>query len=143
MSPEQALGRRVDLRSDVFSFGCVMYELATGRRAFEGATYAAVTDAVLHAEPPSLSQLRPDLPRALGRLILRCLRKDPDARFQQMAEVAAGLRGGAGRHPRFPLPRRAHGRPDRIVTDVRGDAPHPTHSPAGEHGDAVRSRVVA
>jgi Tol biopolymer transport system component len=129
MSPEQALGRHVDSSSDVFSFGCVMYELATGRRAFEGATYAEVTDAVLHAEPPPLSQLRPDLPRSLGQIVRRCLRKDAGARYQQMAAVAAELRDlQAGRHAGSSwLGRTA----DRIAASAAGGQPRVLAAVAG------------
>ena len=92
MSPEQALGRRVDARTDVFAFGCVLYELAVGRRAFDGGSFIEVTDAVLHKEPEPLSQLRPDLPAGLDRLVRRCLRKSPADRCAHMSDVTRGLR---------------------------------------------------
>jgi eukaryotic-like serine/threonine-protein kinase len=93
MSPEQALGRPVDARSDVFAFGCVLYELATGGRAFDGATFTEVTDAVLHKDPTPLSQLRPDLPPALAHIVQKSLRKAPEARYAAMSDVTEALRG--------------------------------------------------
>ena len=86
MSPEQAEGRSLDVRSDVFSFGAVLYELLSGRRTFEGASTAAVLSAILRDEPAPL-QTTP----ALERMVMRCLRKRPDERFQRMADVRAGL----------------------------------------------------
>jgi Tol biopolymer transport system component len=99
MSPEQALGRPVDARSDIFAFGCLLHEMASGQRAFEGGSFIEITDALLHQEPEPLSRLRPDLPAALGRLVRRCLGKQPEERFQGMSEIAAELRDlKAGRH---------------------------------------------
>ena len=92
MSPEQALGRAVDVRSDVFSFGSLLHELATGRPAFAGDTAMEVIDAVIHADPPSLAQARPDLPPAFAAIVEKALRKDPSERFQTMADLAADLR---------------------------------------------------
>lgn len=89
MSPEQILARKVDARSDLFSFGAVLHEMATGRQAFGGATLGAVTDAILNRQPPPVVTLRPDLPADLGRIVVKCLEKDPDLRYQS----AAGLRG--------------------------------------------------
>ena len=91
MSPEQAEGRRVDARSDIFSLGAVLYEMITGTRAFHGATSALTLSAVVSGEPPPPSQLAKDIPRDLERIILRCLRKDPARRFQFMADLAVEL----------------------------------------------------
>ena len=91
MSPEQAEGKKVDARSDIFSFGAVLYEMATGTRAFQGTSPALTLAAVVNAEPTPPSQLAKDLPRDLERIILRCLRKDPARRFQFMADLAVEL----------------------------------------------------
>ncbi|MCM2255121.1 MAG: protein kinase [Vicinamibacteria bacterium] len=91
MSPEQAQGRDVGPASDVFSLGVVLYEMAAGRRPFEGDSYAAVISAILRDTPPSLLSLRPDLPPAVDRIVSRCLQKDPAARFATAAELAADL----------------------------------------------------
>ena len=91
MSPEQAEGKRVDARSDIFSFGAVLYEMATGIRAFRGESSALTLAAVVNAEPAPPSQLRSDLPRDLERIILRCLRKDPTRRVQFIADLAVEL----------------------------------------------------
>lgn len=87
MSPEQAEGKAVDARSDIFSFGAVLYELATGRKAFPGTSTASILAGILQNEPKPLAELRPDLPVELARLITRCLRKEPARRAQSMADL--------------------------------------------------------
>jgi eukaryotic-like serine/threonine-protein kinase len=82
MSPEQAEGKKVDARSDIFAFGVVLYEMVTGRRAFQGASAAATLAAILHQDPKPLRESIPDAPPELGKLISRCLRKDRERRFQ-------------------------------------------------------------
>jgi Tol biopolymer transport system component len=92
MSPEQLEGQDVDHRSDIFALGAVLYEMATGRRAFGGQTRTSVIAAIVAAEPPPMSQLQPLTPRALERLVRACLSKDPDARVQSAHDVAMELR---------------------------------------------------
>ncbi len=87
MAPEQAVGGTVDARSDVFSFGATLYQMATGTRAFKGKSTAETLEAVLRSEPAPPRQIVPNLPRDLDRLILRCLRKDPERRYQTMVDV--------------------------------------------------------
>jgi serine/threonine protein kinase len=77
MAPEQLEGGEVDARSDIFAFGAVLYEMATGQKAFEGKTQAGVIAAILEGEPPSAATLRPETPPAFERLIRTCLAKDP------------------------------------------------------------------
>src|SRR5262245_40250379 len=92
MSPEQALGRMVDARSDIFSFGSLLYEMAAGRPAFSGATPMEILDAVIHAEPRNLASVRADLPPEFAAIVAKALRKDPLERYQHMADLAADLR---------------------------------------------------
>ena len=92
MSPEQALGKSVDARGDVFAFGCLLYEMATGRAAFTGGTATQIVDRVLHEEPTPLISVRPDLPSELNRVIEKALRKDRDERYQHMDDLEADLR---------------------------------------------------
>ncbi len=87
MSPEQAQGKPVDHRSDVFSLGVVLYVMATGRRPFEGDTPASILSSVLKDTPPSLTELKPTLPRHLGRIVRRCLHKDPERRYQTAKDI--------------------------------------------------------
>ncbi len=91
MAPEQAEGKKVDGRADVFSLGAVMYEMLTGRRAFQGDSDIATLSAVLRDEVRPISEIVPDVPPELEDLIRVCLRKDPNARWQTMKEVAMGL----------------------------------------------------
>jgi Tol biopolymer transport system component/predicted Ser/Thr protein kinase len=91
MSPEQAQGLKLDARSDIFSFGSVLYEIVTGRRAFEGATKISTLSAILHKEPTPAHDVIPEAPRDLEKIIARCLRKDPNRRFQHMADVKVAL----------------------------------------------------
>jgi eukaryotic-like serine/threonine-protein kinase len=87
MSPEQAEGKPVDARSDIFSFGSVLYEMVTGQRAFHGETKASTIAALLQGEPKPLSQVAKNLPHELERVVKRCLRKDCEHRFQTMADL--------------------------------------------------------
>jgi len=91
MSPEQAEGKKLDSRSDIFSFGAVLYEMVTGRRAFRGDSAASTLAAVLREEPTAPTLIAPDVPRELERIIQRCLRKDPDRRFHTMNDVKVEL----------------------------------------------------
>jgi tetratricopeptide (TPR) repeat protein len=91
VSPEQARGEPLDERSDLFSFGAVLYEMATGQRAFPGAAPAAVFDAVLNRAPLPPGELNPELPIGLEAVILRLLEKDPGARYQTSRELASEL----------------------------------------------------
>ena len=91
MSPEQAAGKPVDARSDIFSFGSVLYEMVTGQRAFQGDSKMSILAAVLNQEPKPASEISRALPRDLEKIITRCLRKDPSRRFQHMADLKMAL----------------------------------------------------
>ena len=91
MSPEQAEGKPVDARSDIFAFGAVLYEMVTGRRAFRGDTKLSVLSAILKEDPQPASSVRKEVPHELERIITRCLRKDPERRFQHMDDLKVAL----------------------------------------------------
>jgi serine/threonine protein kinase/tetratricopeptide (TPR) repeat protein len=91
MSPEQALGRDVDPRSDLFSLGAVMYEMATGRRAFDGGSASATTDLILHSQPMAIARLNYEAPAELERIIRKCLEKDRERRYQSARELVVDL----------------------------------------------------
>ena len=106
LSPEQAQGKtkEIDQRSDIFSFGCVLYEAATGRRPFEGDSLIKSLHMVVYEQPPPIADSNPFLPPELQRIVRRCLAKDPEDRYQSIKEVAIELKelrreiDGAGIH---------------------------------------------
>jgi eukaryotic-like serine/threonine-protein kinase len=92
MAPEQVEGRPADSRTDIFALGVVLYEMATGRRPFAGRSAVELSYSILTKTPASISELRPDLPRQLGRLLRLCLEKDPDRRLQSAKDLRNHLR---------------------------------------------------
>ena len=130
MSPEQARGRPVDRRADVWAFGVVVYEMLTGRRAFEGDDVTGILAEVIKSEP-SWASLAADVPRAVSGVLRRCLAKDPGDRLRDIADVRLGLLG-------------AFEDPDRPATDAR-PAPGPgwQRRAAELAGAAVLAAIVA
>jgi Tol biopolymer transport system component len=92
MSPEQVRGDRLDARSDIFSLGCLLYEIATGRRAFDGGWPVETLYKIVHSEPVPVREIRSDLPPGLWRIVRKALAKDRDERYQSATEVAVDLR---------------------------------------------------
>lgn len=92
MAPEQLEGQEADARTDIFALGALLYEMATGNRAFQGKTRTSLIAAIVGSEPPALSQVQPLTPPALEHVIRKCLAKDPDERWQSAHDVASELR---------------------------------------------------
>jgi non-specific serine/threonine protein kinase len=92
MAPEQLRGEAVDSRTDLFALGILLYELATGRRPFEGTTFGVISSAILRDTPSALSSVRADAPADIDRIVARCLEKEPRARFQSALDVGQALR---------------------------------------------------
>jgi Tol biopolymer transport system component len=103
MSPEQLEGREADSRADIWALGCVLHEMATGQRAFDGRSQASLISAIMTAEPAPISRVAPLSPPALDRVVARCLAKDPDDRWQtardlmhELRALGSGVTGGSG-----------------------------------------------
>src|SRR5437870_4387755 len=92
MAPEQLAGEEPDARTDIFALGVVLYEMATGRRAFEGKTRTSLVAAILSGEPRPMSELQPLAPRSLEHVVKKCLAKDPEDRWQSASDIAEELR---------------------------------------------------
>ncbi len=113
MAPEQLEGKDADARTDLWALGCVLYEIATGKRAFEGTSQASLIAAIMDHEPPPMTELQPLTPRALEHLVQRCLAKDPAERWQAARDVMHELRwvaaaGSEAEVPAsLPTPRRS------------------------------------
>jgi serine/threonine protein kinase len=104
VSPERAGGRPFDPRSDIFSLGSVLYEMVTGQRPFRGETRVSVLTAILQTEPQRVREIVPEVPRAVEKIITRCLRKDPARRFENAADLKTALQEAAsGRPSSFPV----------------------------------------
>jgi len=91
MAPEQVRGKPADARSDIFGLGAILFEMVTGKRAFQGETAADTMSAILKTDPPPLTDSQPNCPPGLGRIVEHCLEKDPDNRFQSARDVAFSL----------------------------------------------------
>lgn len=106
MAPEQVEGKAVDHRADIFAFGAIVYEMATGEKAFEGESQASLIGAILRDEPRPVSALQPLSPPAFDALITTCLAKDPDDRWQSVGDVGRQLRlmQSSSSHPSTPMP---------------------------------------
>jgi serine/threonine protein kinase len=113
MAPEQLEGKEADARTDIFALGAMLYETATGRKAFSGTTQASLIGAILHTEPPAVSAVQPMTPPALDRVVKTCLAKDPEERWQSAADIRRELRwiaeGSSAGSP-TPSPRRRRNR---------------------------------
>ncbi len=110
MSPEQIQGKEADARSDIFAFGAVLYEMATGHKAFEGKSVASVIAAIIDSEPTPIATLQPASPPLLDQLVRKCLEKDPEKRWQSALDVASAL-GWAGEGAKGRPGHEARGRP--------------------------------
>jgi len=125
MAPEQLEGKEADARTDVFAFGAVAYEMATGKRAFEGKSQASVISAIMSSEPAPISSLQPMTPPALDRTIKTCLAKDPDERWQTASDLARELKwiaeGGSQAGVAAPVVARRRNR-ERIAWALAGGA---------------------
>ena len=102
MAPEQIEGADADVRSDIWSFGCVLYEMVTGRAPFTGKTTASLFGSILKDEPPPVSQVQPSAPPALDQIVQACLAKDPEERIQTAHDVALQLKWLTGATSRAP-----------------------------------------
>ena len=131
MSPEQVRGHNADHRSDIFSFGAVLYEMLTGQRAFKGRSAVETLNAILKEEPPQITVANPPLPPALERIVYHCLEKNPAERFQSAHDLAfdiEALSSPSGSGPRAALARR------RVPVAARA----PGAAGGADHGPARR-----
>jgi eukaryotic-like serine/threonine-protein kinase len=139
MSPEQAQGKTVDQRSDIFSFGCVLYEATTGRRPFDGDSAIDTLHKIIYAAAAPIADLNPDAPADLQRIVRRCLAKDPDKRYQTIRDVANDLED---------LRREIEVDPERTVPPLAASKPNfgdasTTLSDAGRTGAQPRTTSSA
>jgi len=123
MAPEQVEAKEVDARTDIFAFGAVVYEIATGKKAFEGKTSASVMAKILEAEPPSMASLQPMTPPALDRVVKKCLAKEPDERWHAAKDLCDELKwiseGGSRASVSAPIGTKPKSR-ERLAWSITG-----------------------
>ncbi|HJT17164.1 MAG TPA: protein kinase, partial [Thermoanaerobaculia bacterium] len=120
MAPEQLEGREADARTDIFAFGTTLYEMATGKRAFEGQSRASLIASILDRDPTPVSQLQPLTPPALERVIRVCMAKDPDDRWQSAHDISAELRWISEGSSAASVGRKSRGVPKRMMWGIAG-----------------------
>ncbi|MCU1347366.1 MAG: protein kinase, partial [Acidobacteria bacterium] len=113
IAPEQVEGGATDYRVDIFAFGCILYELATGRRAFRGRSTAETLHQIVHVDPPPITEVNPSAPRLLAPIIARCLAKKPNDRYASMLDLLADLQRARERIVPGRLPQTSERRPAR------------------------------
>jgi serine/threonine-protein kinase len=133
MSPEQAEGKKLDARSDIFSFGAVLYEMLTGRSAFRGSSPLSTLSAVLRDDVDPIIKMAPDVPVELDQIVVRCLKKDPDQRYQSMQEVQAALAALSGQ-ANSAL---AYSRPELTQRTMRSVLPPPQPTRSASKASAI------
>lgn len=138
MSPEQCVGAELDERSDLFSLGCVLYELLSGRRAFGAANYVATMHALIHDTPPALDMLRAGTPAALVQVVERAIAKKPADRFRNAAEMAAAVRAAMN----APLAT-AGDDADTLVVRQEAEAEQPGSSDPGSRSRPASTAIAA
>ncbi|HET9178557.1 MAG TPA: protein kinase [Terriglobia bacterium] len=153
MSPEQARGEALDARTDLFSFGAVLYEMATGRQAFSGETTAVIFHKILAEDPAPVTRLDPDLPEKLEEIIAKCLEKDRDLRYQHASDIRTDLKRlkrdtGSGRGTGAPArASKEHGQSARATTaadaEDGGTKPPMQSAASGTQQISSDSQVVA
>src|SRR6266851_6353906 len=114
MAPEQLEGKEVDARTDIFAFGAVVYEMATGKRAFDGNSQASVISAIMTSDPPPMSSLQPMTPPALDRVVKRCLAKESEDRWQSVRDLTDELKWIAAETVSHATPAAAPATPARM-----------------------------
>ena len=153
MAPEQLEGKDADARTDIFGFGAVLYEMATGRKAFSGATQASLISSILRDDPPPISQVQPLTPRALDHVVKKSLAKDPDDRWQNAADLGGELKwiaeaGSQAGAERVPVPQRSSRAwlaraAAAVILLALGAAAGSLWRPRAESPRAVRMSLVA
>jgi hypothetical protein len=140
MSPEQIRSKPVDARSDIYSFGVVMYEMLAGHPPFDGTSMPEIARQHLNAPPPPLTAVRADLPAGLEKVVMRCLEKQPDDRFSSMDEVLGAL-AGLGLHGLQSVPEASAGH-RRLLRRGSNSEKRPRYSPGGATYDSGSRRAA-
>ena len=139
MAPEQIEGAEADARTDIFAFGCVLHEMLTGQKAFEGKTHASLIAAILEREPPPVTALQPLAPALVDAIVRKCLAKRADDRWQSAADLASALRWAADSAVRRLRPERTPSRERPLRDRDASSVSQPCWRPRSSRSRLVRS----